>query len=235
MLEKSFSCRSFLHKIDTGVLSTQMDFEGEIYPYGSICPYVMTPSGDIIILISEIARHTKNIHSNQNVSFTVYDQDADNKQQAARCSIMAKAKVIQEESEGALAKDLYTKFFPESKRYFEAHDFSFYKLSPVRVRYIQGFGKINWIEAKDFGPVLPKWWDNKQGIIDHMNDDHKSALKKYQESLIGVEGEVELFDVSVEGFHLKIDSKLFFIAFSKPCIEEQSVREEFIWLLRSLD
>ena len=148
---------------------------------------------------------------------------------------MAKAKVINEESESVLAKELYTKYFPESKRYFEAHDFNFYKLSPVRIRYIQGFGKINWIEGKDFGPVLPKWWDNKQKIIDHMNNDHQSALNKYRDQILEVKGEVSLFDVSVEGFHLKVDDTIHYISFSRPCLEENSVREEFIWLLRTLE
>jgi putative heme iron utilization protein len=235
MLDKPFSCRSFLHKIDTGVLSTQMEHEGEVYPYGSICPYVLTPGGEIIILISEIAAHTKNINSNQNVSFTVYDQDAENKQRSSRCSILSKATVVGDESESSMAVELYTKFFPESKKYFEAHDFNFYKLSAERVRYIQGFGKINWIEGSDFKAVIPKWWDNKQYIIDHMNNDHQSALNKYRDQILEVKGEVSLFDVSVEGFHLKVDEKIHYISFSKPCLEENSVREEFIWLLRSLD
>lgn len=235
MLDKSFSCRSFLHKIDTGVLSTQMEHEGETYPYGSICPFVLTPSGEIIILISEIAAHTKNININQNVSFTVYDQYADNKQRSSRCSIMSKATKIGDESESNMAVELYTKFFPESKKYFEAHDFNFYKLSAQRVRYIQGFGKINWIEGSDFKAVNPKWWEKKQHLIDHMNNDHQSALKKYRDQILEIEGEVSLFDISVEGFHLLVDEKTYYISFSKPCLEEDSVRDEFIWLLRSLD
>ena len=103
------------------------------------------------------------------------------------------------------------------------------------IRYIQGFGKINWIEGKDFGPVLPKWWDNKQKIIDHMNNDHQSALNKYRDQILEVKGEVSLFDVSVEGFHLKVDDTIHYISFSRPCLEENSVREEFIWLLRTLE
>ncbi|WP_127717365.1 HugZ family protein [Halobacteriovorax sp. HLS] len=235
MTDKAFSAKALLHKIDTGVLATQMNYEGEVYPYGSICPFVLTPTGEVIILISEIAMHTKNIHIDPNISFTVYDQTAPNKQKASRCSIVGKATLLKEGAQKELACELYTKFYPESKRYFEAHDFNFYSLTAARVRFIEGFGKISWIEASEFASEIPNWWDDKQGIIDHMNNDHQSALNKYRDQILELKGEVSLFDISAEGFHLNVEGSIHFINFSKPCLEKDSVREEFIWLLRSLD
>ncbi|OUR99901.1 hypothetical protein A9Q84_02405 [Halobacteriovorax marinus] len=236
MLEKSFACRNLLHKMDTGVLSTQMDHEGETFPYGSICPYVLMPNGDIIILISEIATHTKNIHLNPKVSFTVFDYHKGNKQTAARCSVMAIAEIVKKEGEGARAVELYTHFFPESKRYFETHDFSFFKLCAEKIRFIEGFGKINWISKDEYQSVHPIWLESKVKIIEHMNSDHFDALVKYRNEILEIlEGDVTLFDVCSDGFHLKVENEIHYIPFSKFCLDEKSVRDEFIWLLRSLN
>lgn len=236
MLDKSFACRNLLHSIDTGVLSTQMDHEGVIFPYGSICPYVLMPNGDIIILISDIARHTKNIHVNPHVSFTVFDYRKQNKQTAARCSILAIAELVDKPDEKVRVKNLYTHFFPDSLKYFDTHDFNFFKLRAEKIRFIQGFGKINWISKEEFECVHPIWLERKVKIIEHMNQDHGDALIKYRNQLLEInEGDVELFDVCAEGFHLKVKNEIHYIAFSKFCIDDQSVRDEFIWLLRSLN
>jgi hypothetical protein len=39
------------------------------------------------------------------------------------------------------------------KAYFAMHDFSFYRIEPVRIRFIGGFGKIHWVEPEQY--LLP--------------------------------------------------------------------------------
>lgn len=137
--------KNFLISQHLGVLSTHsLSVDG--YPFGSLTPFVVDELNRPIILISSLAEHTKNIKANSKVSLTIIENtDKANKQALARLSIMADARPIS----GPDVSKTYLKHFPEARNYFDTHDFSFYALEPVRLRYIAGFGKIYWIEPKD--------------------------------------------------------------------------------------
>ena len=88
--EKVLLAKKVLRNRDAGVLSTLHAIEGELFPYGSICPFISTSKSKVAILISGIALHTKNILENSRVGFTVFDMEAKNKQAASRVSLMGK-------------------------------------------------------------------------------------------------------------------------------------------------
>ena len=57
-----------------GVLSTHsLDAPG--YPFGSVAPYCLDRKGRPVILISNIAQHTKNLKANPKVSLIVMERD----------------------------------------------------------------------------------------------------------------------------------------------------------------
>ncbi|MBO0797641.1 MAG: pyridoxamine 5'-phosphate oxidase family protein [Blastocatellia bacterium] len=59
--------RRLLNQQSVGVLSTH-SVEVAGYPFGSIAPYTLNYNGEPIILISDIAQHTRNIKRNNKVS-----------------------------------------------------------------------------------------------------------------------------------------------------------------------
>ena len=59
--EISKMARAFMRNWDTAVLSTYQLYDEDSYPFGSITPFVLSDEGDVIILISDLANHTKNI------------------------------------------------------------------------------------------------------------------------------------------------------------------------------
>ena len=72
------SVRTFVRARQYGVLSTlSVDVPG--YPFGSITPYVVTHEGRVVILVSEIAQHTKNMRACSKASLLVSDDKADDK------------------------------------------------------------------------------------------------------------------------------------------------------------
>lgn len=133
----------------SGVLSTtSVELEG--YPFGSIVPFSLTERGELVILISDIAQHTKNILKDSRCSITVYKQTIGvDQQESPRVTFLADAKKVTDERREEIS-NLYLKDFPKAKSYFQAHSFSFYILEPKRVRFILGFGKINWIEKMEW-------------------------------------------------------------------------------------
>src|SRR5215470_16012673 len=67
--------RKMLARERNGVLST-LSAKETGWPYGSITPYAQFESGEPIILISEIAEHTRNLHRDARVSLLVRDSGA---------------------------------------------------------------------------------------------------------------------------------------------------------------
>ena len=58
------------------------------------------------------------------------------------------------------------------------HDFNFYKLTIEQIRWIGGFGKIAWLDNKNWNQFMPKWSKNEMSIIEHMNKDHLILITK---------------------------------------------------------
>ena len=177
MSDKSASAsqaREFLRTEHSGVLSTQSRvLEG--YPFGSVVPYCLDSDGYPVILISSLAQHTRNIAKNTKVSLTVAQSGVDDVQAGARLTWVGDAEPITDEA----AIQRYYRFFPESRGYHNTHNFDFYRIVPVRSRYIGGFGDIHWLENALIAEANPFAGSVEEGVVSHMNEDHASALKTY--------------------------------------------------------
>lgn len=230
--DKAVEVRQFLHQKDVGVLSTLKDQEGDIFPYGSICPYVVISSGEIVILVSDIALHTKNINRDMNVSFTVFDMDAENKQSAARTSVLAKAvRVTDQDDNHKEISETYFRFNPGSRKFFEVHSFAFYKLKPDFIHYIKGFGKIYKFPASDYSFKDDISLEEYNFAIDHMNKDHQSSITKYL-SQIGIESsDAKIISMNSFGFHIE-DQSIHYIQFDEQAKTADDLRKNLVALAR---
>jgi len=73
-----------------GVLSSlSKKFDG--YPFGSITPYLVDHDGSLLILISAIAEHTKNILHDPRVSLITHDQRDPHIQTQGRVTLVGNA------------------------------------------------------------------------------------------------------------------------------------------------
>ncbi len=159
-----------------GVLATQsVAMPG--YPFGSLIAYVFDKEGNALVYISKLAQHTRNVAQDDKVSLTIIEDEKEDIQQAGRVTIMGRLNRLAQEEEAAT---IYTKFFPDSADYQnKMHDFHFYKLQIEKVRFIGGFGDINWVSKEDF--CLQQIFDNEEirAAVTHMNEDHQEALALY--------------------------------------------------------
>ena len=132
-----------------GILSTySVDVEG--FPFGSVTPYSLTDDKHPLILISNIAQHTKNIIKDNRVSLMVLENLQDgtqDPQKHGRASILGRATPLDSQADEAKYENYYQQF-PESRAYQNTHGFQLYEIKPVRIRYIGGFGKIFWLEPE---------------------------------------------------------------------------------------
>ncbi|MBQ1557279.1 MAG: HugZ family protein, partial [Pseudomonas sp.] len=137
--------RELLLKEYRGVLSTHSKAMPG-FPFGSVVPYCLDAEGRPLILISRIAQHTHNLGQNAKCSLLVGERGAEDVQAVGRLTLLAEARQLHDESEIEAAAQRYYRFFPQSRDYHRAHDFDFWRLEPVRWRFIGGFGAIHWLD-----------------------------------------------------------------------------------------
>ena len=216
-----------------GVLSTHsVQMAG--FPFGSVAPYCLDANGSVIILISSIAQHTKNIVDNNKISFIVSEAGVDDVQTAARLTLMAKAQEIDANDEDT--RQRYYRYFPSARGYHNTHNFSFYRLHAVRARYIGGFGKIHWLEPAQL--QLPQIFSGADEIpmLDHMNADHRDAIEKYCRNFdinFGPKDMPEMVGIDCLGADIRVGTKISRITFAQAAENSQAVRRELVALARA--
>lgn len=213
-----------------GVLSTHsVDVEG--YPFGSITPYCVDNQGRPVILISTIAQHTANIKVNPKVSLIAFDPLADDSQATARVTYVGDAKLIKDE---AIAQRYY-RFFPSAQGFGKTHDFNFYVIECVRLRFIGGFGEIYWLEQSDFIKQNPFSFEEEVGMVEHMNADHQAAINHYCDlySLAYDDKYLpQLVGIDAEGFHLRVGDRLERIKFDEQISTTTKARQALVALAK---
>ncbi|MDD3883396.1 MAG: pyridoxamine 5'-phosphate oxidase family protein [Gallionella sp.] len=126
-----------------GVLSTlSKRFNG--HPFGSIAPYLADYDGSVLLFISGLAEHTKNLLQNPRVSLLTHDQNDPHIQTQGRLTVVGEAHPLD-------GREPYEKrwlrHFPENAQLFELGDFSFFRIVPQAVRHVAGFGQARWINS----------------------------------------------------------------------------------------
>lgn len=233
--EISKMARAFMRNWDTAVLSTYQLYDKDSYPFGSITPFVLSDEGDVIILISDLANHTKNILKNNKVGLTVFDLKSKSKQASARVSLIGSAELLSEGHEKlSQIKEKYFTFFPNARNYLKAHNFYFTLIKPKHIHYIKTFGEIYKFDVKNYWKCTPHSWpDQGKRAIDHMNESHKENLFKYAQDFLNIEAtEVELLSVDSEGFHMIVDKNIHYINFLQNAYSSNELRNAFIDLTK---
>ena len=68
--------------------------------------------------------------------------------------------------------------------YVDYEDFNFWKLTIEECRYVGGFGHMSWVQSEDYYKAeIDPLFQNAEGIISHMNDDHSDANTLYAKNL----------------------------------------------------
>lgn len=170
-----------------GVLATADREDGT--PYASIVELIPLEDGSFVIFISGMADHTKNLKQDGRCSLLVAEGFGQGYALAlSRATYMGKATKVTDRSK---YREAYLALHPEAQIYIDFPDFGFYHIEVERVRYIGGFGRMSWVEGVDYTRANPDpLWKGAQGIVEHMNDDHKHNLRDYVKAFGDIEGDI---------------------------------------------
>ena len=212
-----------------GVLST-LSKRHAGHPFGSVVPYVVAPDGRLLIYISAIAEHTKNLIADPRAALTVADPHdlAADPQAGARLSVLVHGQRVPDAQQAdALAR--YVAWFPRADGYRSAHDFACYALTAERARYIGGFGDIHWLDATAL-PLAHPFADQEAGVVAHMNDDHADALVTYWHAVTGAPPPQRpvLLGLDALGMDLRAGHTLVRVPFATPVTSGADVRKAVI-------
>src|SRR5450631_1209634 len=193
--------RQLLRAHRYGALCTlSKKFDG--YPFGSITPYMVDHDGSLLILISTLAEHTKNILHDPRVSLITHNQESPRIQAQGRVTVLGSA-IRVEDREGTGLR--YLRYFPEAQTYFSMHDFSFYRIVPEVIRYIGGFGSIFWIKEVNYTVASYPLIAQEEDLVAKMNSLHEADFRRHtgQNEL-----KAELIGIDLDGFDIRVGEKL---------------------------
>jgi heme iron utilization protein len=126
-------------------------------PFVSMVTYAVARDGSLILHVSRLAAHTRDMLDNPDVSLLITESEETGKmpQTLARVTVQGRAQKLDRDSQKHTeAQDVYLARFPDAAPLFEFSDFSIFIIKPVSARLIAGFAQAVTITAEDFATAL---------------------------------------------------------------------------------
>lgn len=177
------------------------------FPFGSVMPYGADQHGRPVFFISTMAMHTQNLKADPRASLLIAQADAEDPLAAARVTLVGEARPVPEAETGA-ARELYLARYENARYWVEFNDFQFYRLAPVDVYFIGGFGVMGWVTAEEYTAAeADPLAASAPGILRHMNEDHRESLAQLARAAGEPEAEqATMTAIDRLGFHLRLRS-----------------------------
>lgn len=155
------------------------------YPFGSITPYAVDHDGSLLLLISGLAEHCKNIRHDPRVSLITHNQLNPDIQMQGRVTVVGEAHLVED---AQLASQRYLRLFPDAAFYLTLGDFAFYRIQPSAIRYIGGVGRIHWLNMESYGVTqAAAFAAHEARLLDEINTNQQQQLATLLHQHHGVE------------------------------------------------
>ncbi|MGQ0632255.1 MAG: HugZ family pyridoxamine 5'-phosphate oxidase [Sporichthyaceae bacterium] len=169
--------RTLLAKVTFAALASQ-SVECPGFPFGSLVAHTADPAGRILLCLSKLAEHSRNLAADPRASVMVTEAGED-PLSLGRVTLIGTMQMLA----GAEAEAAAAAYLAAHPNAFWASfaDFSMYRLEVSGVRYVGGFGRMSWVAAGEYAAAEPDplLGAAAERVIEHMNDDHTDALIAY--------------------------------------------------------
>ena len=152
-------------------------------PYGSLVLFAVDVDASPLLLLSDLAQHTRNIAFDPRVSLLLdATEGRPDPLTGSRLTLLGRALL----HEDPRCRERFLAHHPSSAGYASFPDFHLYRVVVERGHLVAGFGRIDWINGDDFlfaldaGPLA----DAEIDILQHMNEDHSDAIARYASGLL---------------------------------------------------
>ena len=113
------------------------------YPFASLVPYCLDREGQVLLLLSHLAQHTKNLLADRRCGLCVVQVAEGDVQQSLRLSCPADAEPVGPADADSHAR--WFRYFPASRAYFAELNFRLYRVRPRRFHFNGGFATARWL------------------------------------------------------------------------------------------
>lgn len=181
--DRDVAARRLVRSRDRAALATSLAER----PYVSLVITACDIDASPLLLLSDLAQHTRNLLADPSVSL-LFDGTGDypDPLTGPRLSLLGRA----ERCEDPRAAARFAARHPSSAVYADFADFHLYRVAIERGHLVAGFGRISWIEHAELG-----FWADAAAlaaaeaeIVEHMNTDHADAVALYAERFLGRPG-----------------------------------------------
>jgi hypothetical protein len=220
--------RRLMRSLDRAALATSLDG----WPYASLVLVALDHDASPLLLLSDLAEHTKNIKREARVSL-LFDGTAgrDDPLTGPRVSVLGEARVARDER--LIAR--FTARHPSAAAYASFADFHLYRLDIARAHLVAGFGRIDWIAAT---ALIYHVADSalavaEREIVRHMNEDHADTLNLYADRLLGLKAQGwQMTGIDPEGVDLRCGAAVARLDFATPVSDAEEARTELVRLAK---
>jgi len=224
----ALEARRYLRARHHGVLST-LSCRLPGYPYGSAVPFVLDQEARPVILISHLAEHTRNLEADRRASLLARG-DGDDVQAGARLTLVGDATRV---DNCECMRSRFLRYQPKAHQLLSLGGFSFWRIEPLALRFIAGFGAIRWVPVADFAPPAGALARDESRILEQMNADHGDALRACCILALGRKvDKAFMLGVDCDGFDLSADGGRLRFDFRETALDEEAVRRGIMDLAR---
>jgi heme iron utilization protein len=221
--------RQLLRSVDRAALGTA---DGAGAPYVSLVMLAVDHHAAPLLLLSDLADHTKNFTRDPRVSLLVDGTVGMASPLAgARATLMGRI----EPATGPHDLARYISRHPDAAGFAGFTDFNLYTVRLERAHLVQGFGQIYWIDAADvlFAAAADLPLDAREAeVVAHMNEDHADAVQLYATGLLSrAAGAWRLTGVDPEGADLRAGEARARLWFDQPVRDAEGARVELVRLV----
>jgi heme oxygenase (biliverdin-IX-beta and delta-forming) len=212
--------RRLLRGCDRAALATSL--RGA--PYASLVLCVADLDATPLLLLSDLAQHSRNIAFDPRVSL-LFDATADHPDPLTgpRLTVIGRAEATSDPRR--LAR--FTAHHPASAVYSGFGDFRLYRVTAERGHLVAGFGRIHWIDGRKllFAADADALAAAEPEILRQMNEDHADAITNYARHLRGRTGDAwRMTGIDPEGFDLRRNGETARLEFEEPVLTQDAAR-----------
>jgi putative heme iron utilization protein len=159
------SCRELAARARFGALATVAGAAESGWPFATLVAVSFDALGRPLLLLSRLAEHTKNLEACPRASLLVSSADIARESldplAQGRMTLVGECRRLERGAGGdaAAASDARARFLtahPEAAGYASFPDFDMWRLEVAHVRWVGGFGAIDWVSGEDYaGAVSP--------------------------------------------------------------------------------
>jgi hypothetical protein len=233
--------RGLVREAGQAALASALARDGSGRPYASLVLSACDHDGSPVLLLSDLADHSKNLAAEPKASL-LFDGTAGRADPLTgpRASLLGELRPVADQAQAARLLARYTARHPGAADYAGFADFRLYRMTVESAHLVAGFGRIHWLtgpevlfDSAECGALAAA----EAEIVGHMNADHGNALAAIATGLLGRPGPTGpgawvMTGIDPEGCDLRAGGRRVRAGFAAPVRDPGAARAALVALAR---